>query len=134
MKIQNNQFFSIEQLQDQYLNQTKVGKQTENANAKGLTFQEILKQQTEQNTPDVKFSKHAANRLADRNISLTDNQLERLNEGTQKASEKGIQESLVLIDSLAFIVNIPNHTVVTAMNQEETTQNVFTNIDGTVIM
>ena len=133
MKIQNNQFLSIEQLQDQYLNQTKINKQTQNTTENGLTFQEILKQKTEPGS-EVKFSKHASNRLADRNIELTNEQLERLNEGTQKASEKGINESLVLIDSLAFIVNVPSNTVVTAMDQTDTTQNVFTNIDGTVIM
>lgn len=138
MKIQNNQFLSIEQLQDQYLNQTKANKQARNTGENGLTFQEILQQKTqpdiEQAETEVKFSKHASNRLADRNIELTNEQLERLKEGTQKASEKGINESLVLIDSLAFIVNIPSNTVVTAMNQTDTAQNVFTNIDGTVIM
>jgi flagellar operon protein len=82
----------------------------------------------------VKFSKHAANRLTDRNIELTKEQVERLNLGAAKAGEKGINESLVLIDSLAFIVNVPNATVITAMDQTETDENVFTNIDGAVIM
>ena len=48
--------------------------------------------------------------------------------------EKGIRESLVLVDQLAFIVNIPNNTVVTAMQQNETDENIFTNIDGAVII
>ena len=52
----------------------------------------------------------------------------------QQAKEKGINESLVLVDSLAFIVNVPSRTVVTAMDQTETKSNVFTNIDGAVIM
>ncbi|MDD2972108.1 MAG: flagellar protein [Lachnospiraceae bacterium] len=132
MNIQNSQFLSIEQLQDQYLNQTKTGKSQSNIE-QGFTFQDILNRKTQEKA-EVKFSKHASNRLEDRNITLTSSQLERLNEGTQKAGEKGINESLVLIDSLAFIVNIPNNTVVTAMDQTDTTQNVFTNIDGTVIM
>ena len=59
--------------------------------------------------------------------------MDRLNEGTVRAQQKGIRESLVLVDGLAFIVNIPNHTVVTAMNQQDTAENVFTNIDGAVI-
>ena len=49
------------------------------------------------------------------------------------AEEKGIKESLVLVDNLAFIVNVPSSTVVTAMDQTETRQNTFTNIDGAVI-
>ena len=41
---------------------------------------------------------------------------------------------LVIVDDLAFIVNVPNKTVVTAMNSRETEENVFTNINGAVIM
>ena len=70
----------------------------------------------------------------DRNIEMTDEQLERLNEGAVKAGQKGINESLVIVDQLAFIVNVPNNTVITAMDQTETDENVFTNIDGAVIM
>lgn len=131
MKITNGQFLSIEQLQDQYLNRTKT---TQNTEKSTVSFQEILEQTAEKNGADLKFSKHAANRLADRKIELTDKQLERLSEGTAKASEKGIKESLVLMDELAFIVNIPNHTVITAMSQTETDENVYTNIDGAVII
>ena len=72
--------------------------------------------------------------MADRNIELTSSQMERLQEGTQKAQQKGIRESLVIVDQLAFIVNVPNQTVVTAMSQNETAENVFTNIDGAVII
>ncbi len=60
--------------------------------------------------------------------------MERLNMGAAKAGAKGINESLVIVDSLAFIVNVPNQTVITAMDQTETSANVFTNIDGAVIM
>ncbi|NLL80140.1 MAG: flagellar protein [Clostridiales bacterium] len=131
MKINNKPFLSIEQLQDQYLKQTKPA--ANEAKADGLSFQDILAEKTER-AGELKFSKHASNRLTDRNITLTDKQLERLSEGTQKAGAKGIRESLVLVDSLAFIVNVPNRTVVTAMNQNEADENIFTNIDGAVIM
>lgn len=132
MKIQNSQFLSIEQLQDQYLNQKKP-MAGQNGTA-GLSFQDILNQKTRTKTETLKFSKHAAGRLTERNIELTDSQLERLSEGAQKAGAKGIRESLVIVDSLAFIVNIPNNTVVTAMDQEGTGENIFTNIDGAVII
>ena len=133
MQIKNGQFLSIEQLQDQYLNQQKVNKNIQVTTTDGKTFQEILNQKTGQEITEVKFSKHAASRLADRNIELTSKQLERLNEGAQKAGQKGIKDSLVIVDDLAFIVNIPNKTVVTAMDQTETKENIFTNIDGAVI-
>ncbi len=127
MDIQKNGFLSIEQLTDRYFgkNQNPV----ENRSAEGLSFQEVLQQKS-----SVKFSKHAAGRLLDRNISLTENQLERLNDGARKAEQKGIKDSLVIVDELAFIVNVPNNTVVTAMDSTETTENVFTNINGAVIM
>ncbi|MGN0376024.1 MAG: TIGR02530 family flagellar biosynthesis protein [Suilimivivens sp.] len=129
MKVQESGFLSIEQLQDQYLG--KAGTTVPTRTAEGLSFQEILDKK--QSEGAVKFSKHAAGRLAERNIELTEGQMERLNEGTARAQQKGIRESLVIVDQLAFIVNIPNSTVVTAMNQQDTAENVFTNIDGAVI-
>ena len=134
MKIQGNQFLPIERLQDQYLNPGR--QQTENTQQNGLSFQDILSGKTDgiRSEGEVKFSKHAANRLVDRNIELTREQMERLNMGAAKAGAKGINESLVIVDSLAFIVNVPNQTVITAMDQTETSANVFTNIDGAVIM
>ena len=73
-------------------------------------------------------------RLLERQISLTSEQSDRLLSGIAKAGEKGIKDSLVMVDSLAFIVNVPNKTVVTAMDQADAQENIFTNIDGAVIM
>ena len=92
--------------------------------------EEILKQQTQ----PVKFSKHASMRLTQRNINLSDDQSMRLQKGIAAADSKGVNDSLVLVDDIAFIVNVPSKTVVTAMDQAETNSNVFTNIDGAVIM
>ncbi|MCI8614264.1 flagellar protein [Parablautia intestinalis] len=132
MQVQNKGFLSIEQLQDQYLKQNKSG--TSQVATEGQSFQEILENSRARAQGQVRFSKHAAGRLADRNIELTTGQMERLQEGAQKAQMKGIRESLVIVDQLAFIVNIPNNTVVTAMNQQDAAENVFTNIDGAVII
>ena len=133
MKLQNSNYLSALQIQDQFLNQ-KNGVSRAALPENGLSFQEILASKKGQTDSELKFSKHAANRLVDRNIRLTDQQMERLSDGTQKALAKGIKESLVIIDQLAFIVNIPNNTVVTAMDQSEAATNVFTNIDGAVII
>lgn len=131
MIVKNNGFLTIEQLQEQYLTPRKTD--TSVNQTKEQSFQEIL-ESTSIRSNGVRFSKHAAQRLSNRNIELTDSQMERLQEGAVKASQKGIRESLVLVDQLAFIVNIPNHTVVTAMQQNETDEQVFTNIDGAVII
>lgn len=128
----NNRFTSIEQVASQYIKPVKNnGGTSTDAN---VSFQDILLKKQVQESGALKFSKHACLRLEERNISLTEEQNERLQNGVKKADEKGIQESLVMMDSLAFIVNIPNKTVVTAMDQRETDNNVFTNIDGAVII
>lgn len=131
MNIQNNGYLSIAQVTDRYLNQTQSVENAESG--EGLSFQEILRQKALQGG-SLKFSKHAMGRLADRNIELSDSQLQRLEVGTKKAEQKGIRDSLVIVDQLAFIVNVPNQTVVTAMDSTETNDNIFTNINGAVIM
>jgi flagellar operon protein len=132
----NPSFLSIESVQGQYLGKEKTGKIQPQINGSGESFSSILDKAQElakRNEP-LKFSKHATARLNDRNIERSKDQLERLNQGKIQAGEKGINESLILVDSLAFIVNIPNNTVVTAMNQEDSSDSkVFTNIDGAVI-
>ena len=130
----SNQFLSIEQVTDQYLNKPQG---MQNASAVDVPFEEVLRKKQTQSVLDnssLRFTKHAVNRIVDRNINLTDAQNIRLENGVKQASEKGITESLVLVDSLAFIVNVPKKTVVTAMEQTETNSNVFTNIDGAVII
>lgn len=133
MDIQKTSLLSIEQLTDRYLNQPR---QTDNRDVQpGVSFQDVLRQKTIQGqTDELRFSKHAAGRLNDRGIELSDNQMERLHDGVRKAGQKGIKDSLVIVDELAFIVNVPNNTVVTAMDSTETNDNVFTNINGAVIM
>ena len=133
MNIQNKGYPSIEQLTDQYLGRSRGSETRENA--AGLTFREVLQQSSAQKaeTGELKFSKHALSRLSDRNITLDTEQLERLQAGAEKAGEKGIRDSLVMVDRLAFIVNIPNRTVVTAMDSTATEENIFTNINGAVI-
>ena len=120
----SKQFSSIEQVTGQYLKQKNV---TSPSKTSDVSFEDVLQQQ-------LKFSKHASQRLESRNISLSEEQNARLEDGVEQAHAKGIKDSLVLVDSLAFIVNVPSKTVVTAMDQTETQSNIFTNIDGAVIM
>ena len=103
-----NQFTSIEQVTERYLNK----RNSEKVSKKGLSFEEILNQKREASeSSELKFSKHAVMRLENRKINLSREQSQRLENGVQKASEKGIKESLVLVDTLAFIVNVPNKIV-----------------------
>lgn len=128
MSIPINQFPSIEQMTERL----NVNKSTAAAKqAVGTPFSEILKEKQAAGVVELKFSKHANERMASRNIDLTDEQYRRLENGAMLAGRKGILESLVMVDNLAFIVNIKNNTVVTAVNDGE--EKVFTNIDGAVI-
>ena len=131
MQIKNTQFSSIEQITGQYLQSTDRTSSGQSAEAK--SFQDVLKSKVSQKD-ELKFTRHANERLDRRNISISDEQLERLQNGAKRAGEKGIKESLVLVDSLAFIVDTRQNTVITAMNQAEAGENVYTNIDGAVII
>ncbi len=94
------------------------------------SFQSIFEKKVEQNIP-VQFSKHANLRLGERSINLSSNQMKRVQSGVEEAKSKGIKESLVLVDNVALIVSIKNNTVITATSNNS---NVFTNIDGAVIV
>ena len=132
--IQNSNFLTALQLQEQYkLDVHRLANET-GQTADGLSFSDILKQKQEGVPGSLKFSKHASIRLEQRGISLTDGQVKRLEDGTMRASMKGIKDSLVIVDDMAFIVNVPNQTVVTAMDSKNTAENIFTNIDGAVFV
>lgn len=124
--IENN-FSSIQAMTDILQRQTNASK---NERPQGKSFEEILRQKADK-TEGLKFSRHASERLLSRNINLSDSQLTRLEEAARKADAKGIRESLVMVDDLAFIVNIKNNTVITAVGESD--DKIFTNIDGAVI-
>lgn len=91
-------------------------------------FDAIFKEELEK----VKFSSHALKRLESRNIQLSDDELTKIQSAVEKAEAKGSRDSLVMMDKTAFIVNIPNKTVVTAIEVANSAENVFTNIDSVV--
>lgn len=125
-------FTSIEQITNQYLGTNKSKSPDLAAAGSFASFLQKTYDEKEA-TEGVKFSKHAAKRLDDRDITISEDQKDRLNFGVQLADEKGIRDSLVMVDSLAFIVNVPSQTVITAMDGGESDEGVFTNIDGAVI-
>lgn len=95
-------------------------------------FGQILQQQIENR--DVKFSKHATQRAAERGIAIEDKLLRDIGEAVEKAKEKGVKDIVVIGKQGAFVVNVENKTVVTSMNTMEMKNNIFTNIDGAVII
>jgi flagellar operon protein len=82
----------------------------------------------------LKFSAHASQRLKDRKINLDAATMAKVNDAIDKADAKGIQDTLVLTGDAALIVSVKNRTVVTAMDRSSMSGNVFTNIDGAVVV
>jgi flagellar operon protein len=84
-------------------------------------------------TSGLRFSKHAVERAQRRGIPLDPVTLGRLQEGVGRIAGKGARDSLVLVDGTAFVVSVPNRTVITAVGSEHMREHVFTNIDSAVI-
>lgn len=82
----------------------------------------------------INFSRHAVDRINSRQIDVSGNRLERLSRGLELAESKGSDDAVVIVDSTAFVVNVPNNKVITAVSAGELAGNVFTNIDTAVII
>ncbi len=96
-------------------------------------FADILKKRQAQQT-QVKFSDHAQARMRDRHIELSEQDHAKIDGAVENAARKGAKESLLLLNDLALVVSVKNRTVITAVNQQEQSQKVFTNIDSAVII
>ena len=95
----------------------------------GASFADMLNAQIVE-TGGVEFSKRAT----EHNMALDSEQLERLNKGVKLAGERNLDDTLILVGSAAFLVNVRNNTVITALESNSIEGNVFTNIDGAVIV
>ncbi|MGY0691563.1 TIGR02530 family flagellar biosynthesis protein [Virgibacillus sp. FSP13] len=100
-----------------------VTKQSSSAN-----FKDIL------SDVQVKVSKHAKERLNERNITIHENEWQQITNKMAEAKQKGVTDSLVLTKDAALLVSTKNNTVVTAMNRDEATSKIFTNINGTILI
>lgn len=96
-------------------------------------FGQLLRQ-TIQQKQQLVFSKHAQQRIDSRQIQISPQLISQMNNAVEQASSKGIKDALMISGQTAFIVNVPSRTVVTTMSGQEMTNNIFTNIDGAVIL
>ena len=97
----------------------------------GPTFQETFEQALQKG---VSFSKHAIKRLESRHLEMGAIDVAKLNGALEKLDQKGARSSLVLTDDKALIVNVKERKVVTAMDRQAVKENVFTNIDSTIVI
>ncbi len=112
---------------------TTDAKQKIGADKSNSEFAQLLQQNIQKSQP-LTFSKHALQRLDSRQIQVSPQLISQINSAVEKAKSKGIKDALILNGQTAFIVNVPSSTVVTTMSGQEMTANVFTNIDGAVIL
>lgn len=96
-------------------------------------FDTVL-QTTVQQGSALKFSAHAKERLSLRNINLSAQDLSNITNAVNKAAAKGARQSLLVMNNLALIVSVTNRTVITALDDSNMKENVFTNIDSAVIV
>lgn len=102
------------------------------APAEELSFRQVLNQLQAESGETLTFSKHAAQRLEQREIQLSASRLERLTEGARIARAKGLDDALIIVDDSAFVVNTGAGKVITGL--QGLSGRVITNIDGTVIV
>ena len=96
---------------------------------RGPAFGDVLAEKAAQ----VQFSGHALQRVRRRGIEVDAGTLQRLQSGVERAAGKGARESVVFVDSTAFVVSVRNRTVITAVDRDHMKAHVFTNIDSAVI-
>jgi len=88
--------------------------------------------ETLESVQGVRFSNHAMKRLQTRDINLNSENVGRLSDAIDKAEKRGGKSSLVMVDDFAFIVNIHDRMVVTALDANQRGEGVFTQIDSVV--
>jgi flagellar operon protein len=82
----------------------------------------------------LKFSNHAVERMSQRGMTFSPEQMTKIENAARKASEKGSKETLIFADDSALIVSLKTNTIVTVMDKNALKENVFTNIDSTVMV
>jgi flagellar operon protein len=102
----------------------------------GPSFRSVLEnaQSTPSSSEPLRFSAHAMQRLQSRNISLTSEDVAKMNAMADKAAAKGAKNSLFIMRDTAMVVSIKNRTVITAVDSDSMKENVFTNIDSAAII
>lgn len=100
----------------------------------GAMFQQELAKSAQQPAQSVAFSKHAISRAEERGIQVTPALMDQLAGSVVRAQAKGATNILAMDAEKAFIINVPNAKVITAITQDEMKESVFTNIDGAVFL
>ena len=97
-------------------------------------FGALLNREIRASEPAISFSKHAQSRAEERGIQVDEALMGQLADSVERAQAKGATNILAFDATRAFIINVPHGRVITTMSQEEMEENIFTNIDGAVLL
>jgi flagellar operon protein len=100
----------------------------------GVVAAPLAPAQAAKSADSLKFSNHAIERMRSRGISFAPDEMKGIEAAIGKAAQKGAKDTLVLSGDNALIVSVKNNTVVTVMDRAAMKDNVFTNIDSTVVI
>jgi len=119
-----------------YLNYPKIKPAgTQQKPAASSPFKSALAQAYAADKPTpLKISKHAAQRMAERQISIQPSEWQKIYEKVSEAKTMGIKESLVVTKNEALVVSPQNETVITVLNRNEAAKQIFSNIDGAILL
>ena len=98
------------------------------------SFDQVLQQKLQQTQNQLQFSKHSQERIQQRGIEMTEDLLAQMNEAADSARQKGAKDVVMITQQAAFVLSVANNTVITAMNGNEMKNNIFTKIDGAVLL
>ena len=129
-------FYKIEKLQDHKKNKAYLIFH-HNQRQRQSDFKKLLEEQVGSEKPihgGINLSTHAAKRLEERQIDFNGEEYLKVKEAITKLKAKGGRDSLVITDKAAYIVDVANNKVVTAVDKSNMNENVFTKIDSTVFM
>ena len=98
------------------------------------SFDQVLQQKLQQTQNQLQFSKHSQERIQQRGIEMIEDLLAQMNEAADSARQKGAKDVVMITQQAAFVVSVANNTVITAMNGNEMKNNIFTKIDGAVLL
>lgn len=118
----------IETFSQQNVGEIKKG----STNNVGVSFREVF--ESKLRTNQINVSKHAQERILLRGIEIGEIEVDGINKAIELAGSKGVRDSLVIVNGKAFVINIPTRTIITAIEEEDLKNRIFTNIDGAVIL
>lgn len=80
------------------------------------------------------ISKHAQMRMDQRKIVIEQQTWDKIADKANEAKKMGVTESLIIIDNAALVISTKNNKVITVVDREEASSQIFTNINGTILL